>query len=289
VRRIAIAHVLFNTITGILALLFFQQLGNIARWVGDYLGNDSVLTLALFHTLFNVVGIFLFFPWLDGFARLIEKLTGRHDISCVSRLGKTLSNAGDTVALEAAWRAMVELSVTSLHAIKDQDKRQAEAIQDLQSDIQKVSDFIHSLHFDAADSHSLSDRRERLWHALDHLRRLSHDLAKPAKNVSNARAKESITQAQHSLNAWLNWANRATPTDGETSVAELAKASSQLAATRKDLRIEMFDQLGSGELQPADAMNDLDSLRWYDGAYYHAWRLADSLWKAAGIGSAEGL
>lgn len=38
-----------------------------------------------------------------------------------------------------------------------------------------------------------------------------------------------------------------------------------------------------------ETITSLETMRWLDGTYYHAWRLADSLWNAAERGSAEGL
>ncbi|MFO7546642.1 MAG: hypothetical protein R6W77_14205, partial [Trueperaceae bacterium] len=37
-------------------------------------GTDPALTLAAFHTLFNLVGVALVLPWLGGFARMVSRL-----------------------------------------------------------------------------------------------------------------------------------------------------------------------------------------------------------------------
>jgi len=289
VRRTALAHVLFNAITGVLALFLLVPLGEAARWVGGHMGNESVLTLAAFHTLFNFAGVILFFPWLGGFAKLIERITGRRDISSVARLGKTLAAAGGSVALESAWRALVELSVTALQALRARGTGKPKAIPDLQTDIQKVSDFIHDLRFEGTDPQAMSDRRARLWHALDHLRRLANDLSHPAADMASAGTPEMAAVGGRAIDSWLAWAEGKSPDGGDAAVSELERFSLDLAAKRKTRRAELLDHLGSGSIQPNQAMTGLDSLRWYDGAYYHAWRLADSLWNAAAKGSAEGL
>lgn len=184
---------------------------------------------------------------------------------------------------------MVELTVTSQSILDKRDKGKAEEAQDLRNDIQKLSDFIHSLRIEGADADSLLDRRERLWHALDHMRMLSRDLASPVQTPPDADANNANAEAKQALDGWLSWAEGTSTNDGESTVAEMAKASKKLAAIRKERRVEMLDQLSFGNLQPADTMNTLDSLRWYDGAFHHAWKLTDSLWKAAENGSAEGL
>lgn len=289
VRRTVIAHILFNAITGIIALLLLQPLGEAARWTGNHMGGDAVLTLAAFHTLFNLAGVILFFPWLGTFAKLIEKLTGHHDISSVSRLDKTLAAAGGAVALESAWRALVELSATAMTNLKNRPIGKPKASEDLQTDLRKISEFIQDLRFEGTDPQTLSDRRARLWHALDHLRRISNDLAKPPTQPPAPATTAMIARGAKALNEWLQWAAGNSPAGGEAVVATLEQFSLDLANMRKTGRTELLDHLGSGGIRPDEAMANLDSLRYYDGAYYHAWRLADSLWKAAEKGSTEGL
>jgi phosphate:Na+ symporter len=289
VKRTAMAHVLFNAITGVTALVLLGPLAYLARWTGGYMGDDAVLTLAAFHTLFNLAGVLLFFPWLGAFARLIEKMTGKRDISSIARLDRTLSSAGGSVALESAWRALVELSATALQAVQARSEGRKMVIPDLQSDLHKLSDFIHDLRFEATDPQAMSDRRARLWHALDHLRRLSNDLAKPVRKISDAQFQEALKQAKNAIDLWLAWAAGNSPDLGDATVTELKNASANIASSRKACRVQWFDQLGAGRIRPDEAITALDGLRWFNGAYYHAWRLADSLWQAAEKGSAEGL
>ena len=61
-QRLALAHVLFNVVTAIISLLLFLPLSalvlNATAWVG--LGDNGLIQLALFHTLFNVLGVVVF-------------------------------------------------------------------------------------------------------------------------------------------------------------------------------------------------------------------------------------
>lgn len=289
VKRTALAHVLFNAITGIAALLLLPLIGAAARWIGSFMHDDPVMTLAAFHTLFNLGGVVLFFPWLAGFAKWIEKITGKDDISSVARLGKTLSDAGGAVALESAWRALVELSAIAFEALKTRSLGKTIANPISQTDLQKVGDFIYDLRFEGTDPQAMSDRRARLWHALDHLRRLSTDLEKPVKMVSLPAAEGVVRQGVDALDSWLAWSKGTSPDKGDIAVDLLKQTSLRFAESRKLSRAEILNQLGSGQTKPNDAIAGLDSLRWSDGVFYHSWRLADSLWNAAEKGSVEGL
>ncbi|MCD9033226.1 Na/Pi symporter [Luteimonas sp. Y-2-2-4F] len=63
-QRLALAHVLFNAVTAILALALLAPLGWLVRAAADLagFGSNPMLQLALFHTLFNAGGVALFWP-----------------------------------------------------------------------------------------------------------------------------------------------------------------------------------------------------------------------------------
>ena len=71
-KRLAAAHFIFNTITGIVALFFIYPLAGLVDFLSDKVGiveGDYVLKLALFHTIFNVVGVLLMLPFLKLLVR----------------------------------------------------------------------------------------------------------------------------------------------------------------------------------------------------------------------------
>ena len=70
--RVALSHVIFNVITGGVALLALPLL---LMAVDVFLSaeREPVLALALFHTFFNVLGVLLFFPFVGLLARGIMR------------------------------------------------------------------------------------------------------------------------------------------------------------------------------------------------------------------------
>src|SRR3990167_5866314 len=72
-QRLALAHVLFNLTTGVLALLLLVPLAALVQVLTAPLGlGDNVLIqLALFHSLFNAMGVALFWPWQGWLAGLL--------------------------------------------------------------------------------------------------------------------------------------------------------------------------------------------------------------------------
>ncbi|MBC8209033.1 MAG: Na/Pi cotransporter family protein [Desulfobulbaceae bacterium] len=62
-KRVAWSHLVFNMATGLIALLFLPVLVALVGMVVDIEAN-SVMGLALFHTLFNCLGVLVFFPFI---------------------------------------------------------------------------------------------------------------------------------------------------------------------------------------------------------------------------------
>lgn len=73
-KRVAAAHVVFNLATGVLALLSLPLLFWVIRSTSNLLGLEDIpaVTLALFHTLFNILGVLLIWPMSDRLARFLE-------------------------------------------------------------------------------------------------------------------------------------------------------------------------------------------------------------------------
>lgn len=74
-QRLALAHVLFNVMTALVALALLLPLGWLVQWlVAPFgLGDNALIQLALFHTLFNGMGVLLFWPWQPQLVTALER------------------------------------------------------------------------------------------------------------------------------------------------------------------------------------------------------------------------
>jgi len=85
-KRVAAAHVIFNLGTGLVALIILPVLFWIVNITGKFLGLEDIpaVTLALFHTSFNILGVLLMWPltsrlshYLDNRFVTLEEVEGR--------------------------------------------------------------------------------------------------------------------------------------------------------------------------------------------------------------------
>ena len=75
-KRLALAHLIFNVITAAVALLFIAPLRDIVDQFSAVVGiapNDFALKLAVFHTIFNVLGVLLMLPLLTRLIAFLER------------------------------------------------------------------------------------------------------------------------------------------------------------------------------------------------------------------------
>jgi phosphate:Na+ symporter len=75
-KRLAAAHLVFNVVTGIIAIAFIYQLVVLVNSVSSLMGiadDDYTLKLAVFHSVFNVLGIVVMLPLLNLLVVNLEK------------------------------------------------------------------------------------------------------------------------------------------------------------------------------------------------------------------------
>lgn len=80
-RRLASAHVFFNLVTGVVAFLLLPLIVSFLVYSEKLLGfgDDPVVRLALFHTVFNVLGVLILYPFTSRMVALLSLLWRSHD------------------------------------------------------------------------------------------------------------------------------------------------------------------------------------------------------------------
>ncbi len=74
-KRLAGAHLIFNMVTGLIAIIFMQQIMYSVDFVSNFVGinnDDYTLKLAVFHTIFNIIGVLVMIPFIGKLVILLE-------------------------------------------------------------------------------------------------------------------------------------------------------------------------------------------------------------------------
>jgi phosphate:Na+ symporter len=283
VKRTALAHVIFSVSVGILAMLFLGPLAAAAHWFGARLGDaDGVLALAAFSSIFKLAGVVVFYPWLDQFAKLIVRLTGQRRESAVDRLDPAIAEAGSAVALEAAWRATLEVALGAVDAIRRWLAGEAVKYDPPREAVQQIERFLESLSLETTDLGTIAPRLVRLCHALDHLSGLHDDLTRAPAMASGWQPPDGFAAGAAALAAWLAAAQDPNRESDPALYAAIAAAAQQLDAERKTGRARLLEDMALQRTSSAAARLDIDVLTWANTTLTRAWRLAESLRVAAG-------
>jgi phosphate:Na+ symporter len=277
VRRASLAHIVFSVGVGVLSMLILGPLTTAAGWVGEHLGDsDGVLAMAAFSSLFKVAGILAVYPWLGGFARWIERISGPGTDSAVSRLAPTLAEAGAPVAFEAGRRAIVEVARGCVDALRR--RLAGEPV----TYAPEIEQFLASLPLETTDLGEIGPPLVRLFHALDHLAELDRDLTKTPPPAGDWQPPEEFLAGARALAGLLEASREPGAPIDPAVFAAVAAASQRLSEQRKMGRETLLEDVALQRMPAAAARAGLDALVWADLALYHAWRLAESLREAAG-------
>jgi len=76
-KRLAAAHLIFNLVTALIAIVFIYQIIYVvdisAVWLG--IAHDNyTLKLAIFHTIFNTIGVIVMIPFINRLVTFLEKV-----------------------------------------------------------------------------------------------------------------------------------------------------------------------------------------------------------------------
>lgn len=101
-KRLALAHLIFNGATAIVALVFINQIREAVDFFSQLLGiaeTDFALKLAVFHTIFNVLGVALMLPLMNRLITFIERVIREPaiDLSRPKYLSQAVEEFPDTI------------------------------------------------------------------------------------------------------------------------------------------------------------------------------------------------
>lgn len=122
-KRLAVAHFIFNIVTGTIAIVFIKQFAVAVDWLSQLAGiatDNHTLKFAVFHTLFNLVGVALMLPLIGTLVTLLERLLHEKveplETARVLFLNKSALEFPDT-ALEVISRETVHLATNAFEIL----------------------------------------------------------------------------------------------------------------------------------------------------------------------------
>jgi len=287
VRRTSAAHVVFNLLTMVGALVLLDP------WIGlldelrpGWIAAEPELALVAFHSSFNVVGALAVLPFARPFARLVQRLVPERRSSLVKAIDGALLD-DPSLALAAARSSATEIARAALGGLErrlaghEPDEGSAE---ELRLAVLELTEFLGRVPQPAqpAEAEALARRKGDLVHVLDHVERLGDRLTEVerARMVLREPALGPQGQRLASALAALHDPSR-TPPLAELA-AELAALAAALEAEETTGREAFVSRAATGVHTPAEALQRLDARRWLQRVALHAARIVAHLERAGG-------
>jgi phosphate:Na+ symporter len=280
-KRTALAHVVFNLATGLIAVVLLPLFLRVLALAQDHMGLDPGATsLAAFHTIFIATGVALFLPFVHSFARWIERLLPEKEPELTRHLDATLLHV-PAVALEATRRALRQLACGLFHRLEGQLDASLQTAghidpAQIQIALERTQEFFARIP-PLTEDEPLSHSRVSQLHAIDHLMRLQSRLDPPAgirSMLLHERLQAAVAHCRQALRSGT--AGLQAP-DAVGWLDTVEKHATAMAELRRQQRPALFRETASGNWGPAQALEALDAMRWLDLITYHAWRICHHL------------
>jgi phosphate:Na+ symporter len=277
-KRTALAHVLFNVLTAVVAFTVLPLMLRAAYAAVGPGAAASPTMLAAFHTTFKMLGVALLLPVLPRFCRLVERMVPDRGPVLTRHLDPSVA-ALPPVAVEAARRTLFDVLHVAASASAERlagnggPARQAR-IEGCVTALDEVRGFMAQVR-SAPDAPAAYGRHVRTLHAVDHLQRFldaSEDAAgRPIDG--DARLADAARVLARALDAVAAW----TDLEATAPAAKLAALSRALTVPRDEHRRDLLELTARGDVSPAEASRLLERMRWIDRLAYHLWRAVHHL------------
>lgn len=278
-KRTALAHVLFNLVTGLIAILLLPTYLLLVTRVALYFKTTpGAISLAAFHSLFILLGAALFFPFINQFARLVEKLLPEKANDLTPHLDNSLLGVPD-IALEAAQRTIEELSqqffLVHQQIVSNSLYPNLTQLQPYIEALENVFDFITRIQI-SSNSEELNQKKVAQLHAVDHLMRLAVRQQAFIEGGYHIDQKGFAIAVKHALNQLRiieSGLNHNTPEDWVAKLSTEAKAIKSISSETRSILLQQPGHTSSNR----HILMETDSYRWLERNAHHIWRIGHYL------------
>jgi phosphate:Na+ symporter len=276
-RRTAMAHVLLNASSGGIALLALPLYLRLLGWLAEALGLAAAEQIALFHTMFTVMGVALLLPASERYSALIARLVPDPGPRMTRFLDASVRSV-PPVAVEAARRTVVEITremgrLTRRALGRDGALTHADrdGIQMASAALGEVRSFLGGIR-SSPEIENDYNRHLSVLHAIDHMERMVEAMEEMPDHAwrFSDRILESVAREAYSgigpTLAWLAAGASLEP------APDLEPLSREIADRRRNYRTDVMAWTASGQVSPQGGLSALDTMRWIDRIVYHLWR-----------------
>lgn len=274
-RRTALAHILFNGLTGVVALALLPAFVALVVNATDDV-HDPAVTLALFHTVFNLLGVLIFLPLTRQLGSMAKRLVPEQGPTLTRYLDPTVTRV-PAVALEAARRTLVDVTSSLLRVAAPilgsapAPRQAARELQAAEEALAETRRFLAGLRTEteSVDAHA---RHLAVLHASDHLQRAVSTCASLLVPRHLGEASEIFASSEALSLVFEEAAASLQDPVAPGATGALQEAALHMAQRRRELRGLTLETTARGELDPDTAAARLERMQQLEWFAYSVWR-----------------
>lgn len=276
-KRLALGHIAFNAITGVVALLLLPSLLWLVAGMAHQFGVDGspAVVLALFHTVFNVLGVAILLPLANRLATLLERsfCSAEEDLGRPRHLDATLASTPELAVaalreellrLRSLANGIVQKAISREAAPPAEVEAQSAAVRTLGA---AIATFVarvrtESMPPDVAENLTRALRLARYLNEAARLAPRAHALRQEAGRPADAGLQNALEQTLADAAACVAMAERAETASG--SDAERTGALDRFQQTYQQAKVGLLAGVvaGRSSVEAADALlDDLSATR----------------------------
>lgn len=308
-KRLAVAYILFKLIAAAIALVLFPIVTPLLVRASNTV--DGVTLLAAYHTAYNIIGVAVLLPVINGFTRFVERMLPDRNQAltrCLDPSALTVPIATEEAVRRTVARALgaVCQSLGGVFAGTEPPDKAVPSAQEAAGALSQAQEFMSEVS-GPPESPAEQRRLTITMHALDHASRLAEaaaetdtwtlhdgvgagravqlcaDVLKCAAEIAervaatpgsriNEGALGKPTSSQ-SLNPQI--IESRAPTQGV--LLRLEQCAKDLRSLQMDHRVTTLSAIANGSMTASEAMASVDTVRRLDVIAHHAWRSASQL------------
>ena len=277
-KRTAVAHILFNLITGVVAFIILPYFITLVHFIVQTFGIvDVTITLACFHSAFNLLGIFIILPFIGSFSRLLTRMIPERGPYLTRHLDDSLVNV-PSVALETVRRTIIDITIASIDIVREMIDSETISpaikwrLREVGNALGETRRFLGKIKTQKGASPVVDSHFISILHAVDHVDQLiiaSWEFEKLSTMRNDRRLNHlalTLTENVEPVLIRLEGLKR------RESVQKMEDTAHYMKGLREKQREEILERTASGDIEPDIAMKQIEAIRWLDRVTYRIFR-----------------
>lgn len=279
-RRTGFAHVIYNTFTGIGALVLLTPFMQIVESIFPGVqATDPEYVLVGFHSFFNALGVLLVLPFTKHFANLIIRLFPDRGNPLTRQLDKSLLE-NPVIAINAVGNTIQNvmrelLGELTRHLQDVKTKVNGQLLDDVADAVNQCKGYMQELTSRALQPNQIHNYLS-LMHVLDHLERIELRVWEK-KRLKKCRADEAMAEMSDKLCIAATTLAKTSSSISPADVDQLRSINRNLKIAVREYRHSCFEDMSNNKLSASTASQHMKTARTLRRIGYHVWRISHHL------------